>query len=819
MLPKSRNKFAVKIITSYLTLGTLVLLAGYFIYAEFKDYTEIQDQKDGSTKLLQVNAFLTELYEAENLSKLALQHKKKQNVLAYTNKVDSVSNSIQSLKLILNSDKQIFKLDSIQHLLEQKAANYAEQRKLKVKNENNAPLDSLLEAFKQMEIDMGRITPEAFVPDFHSLPIETQKSIREYVVILNKNIPKNGLGKASVPNIDSILTLSKSLLQEAKTENVKLERSMMVKELQAYKADLELSQKLRSFVSAFEQEIILEIHSENHNKQTLLKRGSLLAWTTAILGFVLVCIFTFLIANDYWKTQSYRAQLEKEKSYSEGLLKSREQLISTVSHDLRSPLNSIMGYLELMELDILNRKQLDYLKNIKSSTGYVEYLVNDLLEFSQLEAGKIQVSNSSFILSKLLIEIASSFKEVHNSKSLVLEIDVEEVLKTPIIGDAQRIRQILTNLIGNAFKFTHEGSIKLKAFVQNENSASTVTIQIFDTGIGIAKEKQEVIFKEFTQLANSGEENTKGYGLGLTISKKLSEILGGTLIVESELDKGSVFTFSIPLKFANNKVSTEKLKRPDFEGGFSVVILDDDENLLKLLTEVFKTHGITVKTFSSFNALKQKVPNTYNLVLTDIQMPKTNGFEVVKAFRKGTVPNYNNQPIIAMTGQRKFSRNHYLEAGFDDVLLKPFSTSSLLRILNESEKSFDSTERDTNKFQTKSTTLFSTEILSSFLDNNESVCEVLDIFLSNTDKNLLLLSKAIKKKNYRKIRAISHKMLPMFRQLKIESAVGFLEGFEHLTPNTSFKNILKDLELLEHSVWNLKKEMQAYLTTLSADSN
>ncbi|MEX0314904.1 MAG: hybrid sensor histidine kinase/response regulator [Allomuricauda sp.] len=817
MLPKSKNKFALKIIASYLILGILVLTAGYFIYVEFKDYTEIQDQKDGSAKLLQVNTFLTKLYEAENLSKLALQHKKKQNILDYIDKVDSVSHTMDTLKLMLNTDIQFFKLDSIQDLLKQKAHNYAELRKLKVKDENNAPLDSLLEAFNQMEIDMGRITPEAFVPDFHSLPIETQNSIREYVVILNKNIPKNGLGKTSVPNIDSILTLSKSLLQEAKTENVKLERSMMVKELQAYKTDLELSQKLRSFVSGFEQEIILEIHSENHKKQTLLKRGSLLAWTAAILGFTLVCIFTFLIVNDYWKTQSYRARLEKEKTYSEVLLKSREQLISTVSHDLRSPLNSIKGYLELMEQNKLNSKQQNYIKNIQSSANFVEHLANDLLDFSQLEAGKIQISNSSFILSDLITKTASSFIEIQNAKLIPLEIEIEEILKKPILGDHQRIRQILTNLIGNAFKFTLNGSIKIKAFAKNEDSVSSIIIQIIDTGIGIPKEKQELIFKEFTQVANSNQENTQGYGLGLTISKKLTELLGGNLEVESEPNMGSVFTFSMPLKFAGIEVSKGKLENSSYEDGFSIVILDDDENLLKLLHETCKTHGIIATTFLNFKTLKQKVPTNYNAILTDIQMPKTNGFEVVKAFKERNIPHYKDQPIIAMTGQREFSRNHYLQAGFDDVLLKPFSSSVLLKALGSSRKSFDSKEK--NISVNPSTILFNTETISTFLDSKEALGEVLATFLRNTDKNLLLLSKAVQKKNYRKMRDVSHKMLPMFRQLKIESAICYLEHFEHITSEVSFKKAFKDLELLKCSIFNLKEEMQAYLTILSADNN
>ncbi len=819
MPPRSEKKFTLKIIASYLTLGFLVLVAGYFIYAEFKNYTEAQNEKDGSAKLIKINSLLTEVYEAESLSKLALQHRKRQNILAYSNKVDSVSKTINALKLLLKNDSKIFKLDSIQQLLQQKTVNNAELRKLKGLDKSNAPLDSLLQVFNQMEINMGRITPEAFVPDFDLLPSETQESIREYVSILNKNIPKNELGKVSSNDADSILGLSKSIVQEAKTQNVKLERSMMAKELQVYKTDLELSQKLRSFISAFEQEIIAEIHSENHNRQTLLRRGSTLAWTAAILGFLLVCFFTLLIANDYWKSQSYRAQLEKEKSYSDVLLKSRGQLISTVSHDLRSPLNSIKGYLELMEQDALTPKQQEYITNMQSSTSYVEHLANDLLDFSQLESGKIQPVNAPFILSDLVKDTVSSFKQVQNFEAILLKIDIEKTLEHPINGDSQKIRQILTNLVGNAFKFTNEGSITIKGFTEKVSGVDKVIIQVMDTGIGIPEEKQALIFQEFTQVGVSTKGDVGGYGLGLTISKKLTELLDGTIEVKSELGKGSVFTFSIPLTLSSHTSVGEKEIKSNLKSRLSLVILDDDESLLQLLNEVCKINGISVKTFSSFAALRKNLPEHYDMVLTDIQMPKTSGFEVVKAFKKGSLSNYKGQPVIAMTGSREIPRNQYREAGFDDVLLKPFSTSSFLNTLFKTEKVLDFSQKEIDRPHQPSSVLFSTEGLADFIENEQVLFEILNTFLENTDKNLLLLSKAIKKRKHHKVREISHKMLPMFRQLKIESAIYLLENFEHITPATSFKKILKNLELLKNSISRLKEEMNAYMTTPSVDSN
>src|SRR5690606_1288317 len=171
----------------------------------------------------------------------------------------------------------------------------------------------------------------------------------------------------------------------------------------------------------------------------------------------IVGLFTFLITRDYWKVQLYRQQLEKEKKFSESLLKSREQLISTVSHDLRTPLNTITGYSELMETTGLTDKQESYLKNVKSASHYVDNLVNDLLDFSRLEAGKIKIEKSPFILADLITETVENIREQYSRKKIVLQLDMDGRLHGPVLGDAFRVRQILSNLIGNAYKFTEEG--------------------------------------------------------------------------------------------------------------------------------------------------------------------------------------------------------------------------------------------------------------------------------------------------------------------------------------------------------------------------
>lgn len=813
MRPKSKSRFTLKIIGSYLALGLLVLLAGIFIYSEFKDYTFSQNKKNESAKLLKTNTLLAELYEAENLSKLALQTKKRRNLKAYSQKVDSIFQTVDTLKLLAGDGKQIIKLDSVQALLQQKVYNNAELRKLKVRDENNAPLDSLLQTFQKMEVDLGRITPENFVPDFNELPEETQKSIREYVALLNKNIPQN-TQQTNSGEVDSILQVSKTILEEAKIKNAQIERSLVEKELEIYKTDLELSQKLRSIVSAFEQEIIMNAYSENLGKQQLLKKSSQFVWATLVLGLIVISVFTFLITGDYWKVQLYRKRLEKEKRYSESLLKSREQLISMVSHDLRTPLNTIKGHIELMELGQNGKKSKKYFKNITSASDYVENLVNRLLDFSKLESGKMQVENVPFMLSKIISDTIANFEEVLSTKSLELNLEVADALKKPILGDPYKIRQILTNLIGNALKFTNEGFVKVNANTKEMGGTLMVFIQVIDSGIGIPKEKQELVFKEFTQVGNPTENGYYGHGLGLTISKKLAKLLGGDLTLKSKENEGSTFTAVLPLQFAKDTSLPQKSSDLDTSTNLSIAALDDEKALLQLLTEMCSVHGIHLKTFTSYDDLEKDSTLYYDVLLTDIQMPKKNGFKVVETLKSGSVSHYKNQPIIAMTGQRDLDKNLFSQLGFAAVLQKPFSKSDLLKTLGQfAIKTGKSpiTAQTGIEVPEVSSKLFSLDSISSFLDSPQALHEVLETFLETTEKNMELLSRAITDKDVKAIKAITHRMLPMFRQLKVESIVPLLEQFEHIESHQSFKKIRKNQKKLQTIIFELQEDIRRYL--------
>src|SRR5690606_35996457 len=404
-----------------------------------------------------------------------------------------------------------------------------------------------------------------------------------------------------------------------------------------------------------------------------------------ILGGIVVLLFSYFILSDFFRAERFKKNLEESKNYAESLLKSREQLISTVSHDLKTPLNTISGYSELFENSTLSEKQKYYLAQITSSSHFISHLVDDLLDFSKLEAGKLPIESIPFSLENIIVDAGNAAKQQYSKKPVALEISISEAIKNKIFeSDPLRIRQIINNLVGNAFKFTENGSVEIKVEeIEKFDKTSKIKISVIDTGIGISKEKQGVIFNEFTQAGSEIAHKFGGSGLGLAISKKLTQLLDGNLKVESVLGEGSSFILTLPLKNSERVLPKINSEKPNSFGDLKAVIIDDDDAMRSLLKEIFEQMNITAEAFRSYDDFKniersRNIDFNLDFILTDIQMPKTDGFSVLKNLKNGEITSYKNQPVIAMSGSREHNRDFYFEKGFAEMLPKPFSKHELV---------------------------------------------------------------------------------------------------------------------------------------------
>lgn len=814
MRPKTKKRFTAKILAGYLALGILGILSGYFIYSEWITYTETERRSLDQEKLLKTNVLLAELYEAENISKLAQQTLEPEQLALYSKKIDSLINSIDSLRPLTEAPRQSFGLDTVQSLLRQKVRNSTKLSRLQMKTAKSAPLDSILQAINKMELDMGRITPESLVPNFHKLSADTQNSIREYARLLNQNIPQKENNNRDI-NIDSVLMVSKSMLAQAKNQSSRLEKDLLQTELEMYKTDSELSRRLLAVISSLERDIMANAYLENYQKEKALRKSFFLAGTAIFIGLLVAILFTIMVTKDFLKVQQLKESVEKEKSYSEALLQSREQLIHTVSHDIRSPLSTLSGYTNLLLKSNEKHKTTSYERPVREALDYMENLVDDLLDFSQLEQGKLTLQEDTFTIISVLNPMLQALREKHANKNLKVHLEIPEVLENPIISDRFRFRQIMNNIIGNAFKFTEVGEIQIRVNAKTTSNKKWLKIHVLDTGVGIPKSKLESIFKEFTQAKNNSEKKYGGYGLGLTISKKLCALLGGYLEVESVEGSGSTFTISLPLQFGKKGTILPENSPKLREKTYSLMILDDDTTLLQLLKTLCSNKGWNIHMYSDFKDIPKESSIQYDLVVSDIQLGDFDGFQVPETLRNKGYHHYRNQPILAMTGQRNLRKTTFMDAGFNDAIYKPFTPEGFFQTVRTwipitSQPFLKTAYRQNHK------ELYTLDAIVGFVGDGEALIHVLITFLQDTKKHMKHLVKSIKNGDLETLKRVAHKMLPMFRQLKVTSCIPILEGFEQ-GDITNWDQVKQDFERLKEDVSDVKRSLENYLATHQVD--
>lgn len=386
--------------------------------------------------------------------------------------------------------------------------------------------------------------------------------------------------------------------------------------------------------------------------------------------------------------QQLRVQAEAASS-------AKSKFLANMSHELRTPLNAILGFTELLEgqhYGSLNDRQLDYMEAIHESSSHLLQLINDILDLSKIEAGKIVIEPSSFCLSLLLQNALSMFSATAHKRGLSLEMKTaSEFESQDIWADDIRLKQIIINLLSNALEFTPSGGrILLEATLEGEE----IQISLSDTGVGIRPEDQDRIFEEFEQADSSFSRLHQGTGLGLPLSRKLVELHGGRIWVESEGEnRGSVFRFRIPYVKAGPKFGDEpsestlefcdKSNLPLSDNDRPVILVVEDNSAnMKLTTNLLEIGGYrTLKAFSSEEAIKQLKTQTPDIILMDISLPGMDGLTATQLIK--TSPGTANIPVVALTAHAmRDDEARAVEAGCDAYLEKPVDTRKFYRTIS-----------------------------------------------------------------------------------------------------------------------------------------
>ncbi len=423
------------------------------------------------------------------------------------------------------------------------------------------------------------------------------------------------------------------------------------------------------------------ISDEGGKEREQLWRASLTSFWAGILG-IGAGLFAFWLARLTLKHQERERVLVEAKLQAERNSAEKTVFLANVSHEIRTPMNAILGFSELLGAELREPRQKHYAKAIRSSAGSLLQLINDVLDISKIEAGALVLRPEPTDPRELCEFVRTVFAEITMRKQLKLSCHVAEDMPRALLLDRLRLRQILVNLVGNAVKFTDQGSIELKVSFEKQEQSSKVTLifEVQDTGEGIPQEKLDSIFQPFVQGSNSREK--EGTGLGLSIVRRLVDQMGGTITVASILGQGSVFYLRLPDIDVSPRLPEmrhEKLdERVDFNefSPVTLLIVDDNELNRELMAGMFDgSHHRLIFGRNGQEAIEKAGATRPDIVLLDIRMPQMDGHEVLRKIRE--MPGCELIPVIAVTAANTFEQNAVAKEKFNGFLAKPFSLRQL----------------------------------------------------------------------------------------------------------------------------------------------
>lgn len=528
--------------------------------------------------------------------------------------------------------------------------------------------------------------------------------------------------------------------------------------------------------------------AQAHQRSTVIITG-------LIVAAIVLLVFSYLIIHRHLKREArLRDKMKGIIDKNHELLETRKNIILTISHDIRAPLNIINGSAELAA-DTRDRKRRNrHLANIGIVSRHILHLLNNLLDVYRLNESKETCNNVPFSLNDLLERIATGFSNVVNNKGILFLHDFKDT-DVVLHGDMDRIEQIIDNLLTNAVKFTETGTIHFNAAYKD----GILSMEVKDTGIGMDEDTLSRIFRPFERL--SSEANAEGFGLGLPITKGLVNLLGGTIDVKSEVGHGSTFNISLPLSVSNEEIDPETLtlECPSLLPQ-RVLVIDNDTLQLEIAKEMLERNGVLCTTCSNAKELvKEMRKQDYDLLLSDIQMPETNGFEILALLRKSNIGNSHTIPIVAMTARGEGEKDAFIESGFTDCIHKPFSMKELLDMVS-SVVSHNRVESHTADF-------------SSFTADVRDKRKLLRIFITQSEQNMEDLQSAIKTGDIEKFHDIVHEIKPSLELLRADEPLEKLRAtlndsaYDKNTVNEQAESLIEHISTLITEAENEIKKM------------
>lgn len=632
----------------------------------------------------------------------------------------------------------------------------------------NEQLDTIIQLFHEkrnlflhiMNIINQRAYTDSLV--IHKLPTVSKQATRSKQILKKKKGILGLLGgkkKMTLPPASQkLFSLNDTIINLQK----EYERGMRLYTDSLNHQNELLNDKLNKLLKQLNKHIKITLAQKEQSIQTMHNSTSFWMISELACASILLILSSVVIQRYIKRNQKDRMLLEQINKQNKEMLEMRKKMILTISHDIRGPLTTINGNAELALETLSKEKNKLYIENIITSGKHILRLVNSLLNIHRLDESKETVNNVPFKLYGLINHIIIEFTPIVNNKGLAFLTEKPQT-DFSLYGDINRIEQIINNLLSNAIKFTKTGTIEFTTKYQ-ENDNNLIFI-IHDTGIGMDTENIQNIFNPFEKASNT--TNTEGFGLGLSITKGLVNLLGGTITVESKLKEGSTFTIQLPVSQTNEEIieetenTTDSIPCPSLK----ILIIDDDPMQLEITKEMLERNGMLCMTCNIFkDVIRAMRRENFDLILTDIQMPENDGFTLLNLLRNSNIGNSKSIPILAMTAREDNSMSNITNAGFVGCIYKPFNQKDLLRAIDSA------TQQNKNKQN------FNFGEFTVGINNKE---KIFNLFKDETLRDIQTLEKAWNCSDITKIRDIVHHLLPLWEMAGCDKTLRKMQQILH----------------------------------------
>ena len=548
-------------------------------------------------------------------------------------------------------------IDSVRHLLESK----------------ERLLHGIVEVLDKQESLNQRIAERVPVIAARSAQEQPQKSKRKGFLGL--------FGKKEKPKTTATTNMLHALNSKEIAQQQAQSRRLAAQTNSLAMRNNKLNRQLQSLIGQMDRKIESDLQGREMEITAMRERSFLQIGSLTGCLFLLLVVSYIIIHRDIRriircksKTVSLIKQLYESDMQNKELISSRKKAMHTITHELRTPLTAIHGYAELIQghdTDNISR----YAESILQAAGRMIAMLNTLLDFFRLDSGKENANSTPFRLQGMADALLTEFIPLAEAKDL--RFTVECCVDVILMGDKERIMQVCGNLLSNAIKFTQSGNISLRM----EYNGRVLSIVVKDTGSGMSEEEQQRVFGAFGRLSNAATQD--GFGLGLSIVKRIVDMLDGTIRLDSKKGKGCRFAIELPMLVADI-VATEKKDKGDepyFEHSYSVIVLDDNDILLSMVRDMYAHHGIRCDVCNNTDDLMEAIRSErYDILITDLKMPETNGYEVLELLRSSDIGNSKTIPVVVATASGSCTEGELLSQGFSACLFKPFNLSELMAV-------------------------------------------------------------------------------------------------------------------------------------------